>query len=59
MTRQSTNKSYTSGNGCDHAPVLIVYPKGSWYRGVTEAVADDILDAIENGTVAEEHLLPA
>ena len=44
---------------CDHAPVLIVYPEGSWYRGVTEAVADDILDAIENGTVAEEHLLPA
>jgi (2Fe-2S) ferredoxin len=44
---------------CDHAPVLIVYPEGSWYHGVTEAVADDILDAIENGTVAEQHLLPA
>ena len=44
---------------CDHAPVLIVYPEGSWYRAVNEAVADDILDAIENGTVAEEHLLPA
>jgi len=26
---------------------------------VTEAVADDILDAIENGTVAEDHLLLA
>ena len=59
MTRQSTNKSYTSGNGCDHAPVLIVYPEGSWNRGVTEAVSDDNLDAIENGTVAAEHLLLA
>ena len=42
---------------CDHAPVVIVYPENSWYRGVSESVADDILDAIENGTVAEDHLL--
>ncbi len=44
---------------CDHAPVVIVYPEGSWYHHVDEAAADAILDAIENGTVAEEHLLPA
>jgi (2Fe-2S) ferredoxin len=44
---------------CDHGPVVIVYPEGSWYRAVTESVADDILDAIENGAVAEEHLIPS
>ena len=44
---------------CDHAPVVIVYPEGSWYHYVNESVADEILDAIENGTVAESHLIPA
>ena len=43
---------------CDHGPVVVVYPQGSWYGKVTEEAADAILDAIENGTVAEEYLLP-
>jgi hypothetical protein len=38
-------------------PVVIDYPSGHWYKGVTEDAADAILDAIENGTVAEEFLL--
>jgi (2Fe-2S) ferredoxin len=42
---------------CDHAPVVIVYPEGSWYHHVNETAADAILDAIENGTVAEAHLM--
>ncbi len=44
---------------CDHAPVVIVYPQGHWYKGVNEDAADAILDAIENDSVAEEHLLVA
>ena len=43
---------------CDHAPLVIVYPEGSWYSKVNEEVADAILDAIENNTVAEAFLLP-
>lgn len=44
---------------CDHGPVVVVYPQGHWYKSVNEGVADAILDAIENDTVAEEHLLVA
>jgi len=42
---------------CDHGPVVIVYPQNVWYKQVNEEVADAILDAIENDTVAEEHVL--
>ncbi len=44
---------------CDHGPVVVVYPQGHWYKSVDEAAADAILDAIENDSVAEEHLLIA
>ena len=43
---------------CDHGPVVVVYPEGSWYGKVNEEVADAILEAIENNTVAEAFLLP-
>lgn len=42
---------------CDHGPVVIVYPQNIWYKQVNEEVADAILDAIENNTVAQEHVL--
>ena len=42
---------------CDHGAVVVVYPQGTWYRAVNEAAADAILDAIENDTVAQEHVL--
>ncbi|MFP5212812.1 MAG: (2Fe-2S) ferredoxin domain-containing protein [Acidobacteriota bacterium] len=43
---------------CEEGPVMIVYPQGYWYRGVSdEAVVDDILDALEEGKPAAEHLL--
>jgi (2Fe-2S) ferredoxin len=44
-------------NCCVNGPVVVDYPAGHWYKGVTEDAADAILDAIENGTVAEEYLL--
>jgi (2Fe-2S) ferredoxin len=43
---------------CDFGPVMVVYPAGHWYGNVTsESMIDDILDAVENGGVAEEHLI--
>ena len=42
---------------CDNGPVVIVYPQNVWYKKVTEAVADEILDAMENNTIATEHVL--
>lgn len=42
---------------CDSGPVVIVYPQNVWYKQVNEEVADKILDAIENNSVAEEHVL--
>jgi len=46
-------------NCCVNGPVVIDYPAGHWYKGVTPAIADEILDAIENGKVAEAHLIPS
>lgn len=44
-------------NCCVNGPVVIDYPSGHWYKGVTIAAADEILDAIENDSVAEDYLL--
>lgn len=43
---------------CDHGPVMVIYPQGSWYGKVeSEDTVDAILDALEDGTVAEEHVI--
>lgn len=43
---------------CDEGPVMIVYPENTWYGRVeSEDAIDDILDAIEDGKIAEEYLL--
>jgi len=43
---------------CDYGPVMIVYPENYWYGNVeSEEVIDEILDALEKGKPAEEHLL--
>jgi (2Fe-2S) ferredoxin len=42
---------------CDRGPVLMVYPEGDWYREVNEDAIDEILDALESGTTADEYLL--
>lgn len=44
-------------NACTKGPILVDYPSGHWYGKVTEDVIDDILDAIEEGSVAEQHLI--
>ena len=43
---------------CDRGPAIVVYPENYWYGGVTsEAIIDEILDALETGGAAEDYLL--
>ncbi len=43
---------------CDRGPALVVYPENIWYGGVeSEADIDAILDAIEDGSVAEDYVI--
>lgn len=43
---------------CEEGPVLVIYPQGYWYKGVTsQDVIDEILDALEEGRPATEHLM--
>ena len=44
-------------NMCVHGPVMIDYPSGHFYGKLTEAKIDEILDAMEEGEVAEEYLI--
>lgn len=44
---------------CEEGPVVVVYPEGHWYGGVTdEGMVDEILDALEEGRAAQSYLLP-
>lgn len=43
---------------CDDGPVMVIYPENHWYGNVnSEEAVDEILDALEDGGVAEEYLL--
>jgi (2Fe-2S) ferredoxin len=43
---------------CDRGPVMVIYPENLWYGGVeSEDIIDKILDALEDGSPAEEYLL--
>jgi (2Fe-2S) ferredoxin len=43
---------------CDYGPVMVVYPQGHWYGPVeSQEVVDQILDAIEDNTIAQELLI--
>lgn len=43
---------------CDHGPVMVIHPAGTWYGKVDgEEAVDAILDALEDGGVAEEYLI--
>lgn len=44
--------------GCDHGPVMVIYPHGHWYGNVrNEEIIDEILDALEDDDCAEEFLI--
>jgi (2Fe-2S) ferredoxin len=39
---------------CDYGPVMVIYSQGVWYGNVdSEDAVDEILDALEDGKVAE------
>ena len=43
---------------CDRGPAMVVYPGNIWYGGVdSEEAVDKILDALEEGSVAEEYVI--
>lgn len=42
---------------CERGPVMIIYPDNYWYGEVTEEIIDEILDALEEGKLAENHLI--
>jgi (2Fe-2S) ferredoxin len=43
---------------CDNGPALVVYPENVWYGNVeSEDAIDTILDALEEGGVAEEYVI--
>lgn len=43
---------------CDRGPAMVIYPENIWYGGVeSEADIDAILDALEEGTVAEDYVI--
>ena len=43
---------------CERGPVMVVHPGNTWYGGVeSEGDVDQILDAIEAGTIAEKYRL--
>jgi (2Fe-2S) ferredoxin len=42
---------------CEQGPIAVVYPEGTWYRGVTEEVIDRIVDEhLVAGTPVEEYV---
>lgn len=43
---------------CDEGPVMAIYPDNVWYGKVDgEDAIDEILDALEDGTVCSDYLL--
>ncbi len=44
---------------CEKGPVMVIQPENWWFGGVdSEDAIDAILDGLEDGTPAEEYLLP-
>ncbi len=45
-------------NLCEEGPVMVVYPQGYWYAGITSTEdLDEILDALEKGEPAKDKLI--
>ncbi len=43
---------------CEKGPVMVIYPQAQWYGNVdSEEVIDEILDALEDETIAGEYLV--
>lgn len=45
-------------NVCSQGPIMVIQPSNLWYGGVNgEEEVDEILDALEEGGVAEKYLI--
>jgi (2Fe-2S) ferredoxin len=45
-------------NLCEEGPIMVVYPQGHWYSGISSTDdLDQILDAMENGEPAKDLLM--
>lgn len=45
-------------NLCEEGPVMVLYPQGYWYAGITSTEdLDEILDALEKGEPAKDKLI--
>ncbi|MFW5753261.1 MAG: (2Fe-2S) ferredoxin domain-containing protein [Marinilabiliaceae bacterium] len=44
-------------NVCSQGPVLVVHPHNLWYGKINNDAIDEILDALEEGGVAEDYLI--
>jgi len=42
---------------CEKGPVMVVYPENTWYGNVDEGAVDEILDAMEDGGVADSYCI--
>ncbi len=42
---------------CDRGPAMVIYPNAFWYGQVTQDAVDQILDALEDDSAAEEFLI--
>jgi len=42
---------------CDRGPAMVIYPENHWYGNLDQTKIDAILDALGNGSVAQEHLI--
>lgn len=43
---------------CDRGPVMVIYPQNIWYGRIeNEDAIDEILDALEDNTIAEEYVI--
>jgi (2Fe-2S) ferredoxin len=43
---------------CEEGPVMVIYPQGAFYGKVeSEEIVDEILDALEDGGIAEEYVI--
>ncbi len=38
---------------CSQGPIVVIYPQGTWYGGVSTGDVEEIMDALENGEIVE------
>ena len=62
VSKKTTNRSLRANksgclDGCEHSPVTVIYPEGTWYKLKTEAEAELVLQSHLIGGKPVEHLM--